>query len=593
MKGDMPKSTTAKAVVGVYKAILLRYPWLLTGALVGIVGMQIAALVTPIFLRNFFNLLTQGPTTHSVDELFSAASLVAGGWLAYWALNRLEHLSNLHLITNGMADALSEAYAYLMHHSYQFFISSFAGSLVHKLNKFARSYQTVYEAIALSFLPAFIFVVGAIVVLGSHNIVLGGILAAWVVIFIAFQVWSTNRRQPLRKVRSELDTKITATLADTISNQNTIALFSGAEIEIGKLKRIAQDWAKAGVRSWSSDAYVWSATDLLMVTIQVALLFGAILFWSRGLLTVGDFVLIQMYLIIIFGRLTSIQERLKGIFDALADAGEMLEILQTPHEIRDKRGAKRLAVGKGEVWFDDVSFNFHKDTPVLHQFNLTIAGGERVALVGPSGAGKSTVTKLLLRLYDVPQGRIMIDGQDVSRVTQDSLRDFIAFVPQEPILFHRSLMENIRYGRRDAADEEVMEAATKAHCHEFISKLPLGYETFVGERGIKLSGGERQRVAIARAILKDAPILILDEATSSLDSESEAYIQEALEILMKDKTVIVIAHRLSTIMKMDRIVVMEDGKIAAQGTHLELINQAGLYQKLWSIQAGGFLGDAV
>ncbi len=220
-----------------------------------------------------------------------------------------------------------------------------------------------------------------------------------------------------------------------------------------------------------------------------------------------------------------------------------------------------------------------------------IAPGEKIALVGPSGAGKSTITKLLLRLYDINSGAIEIDGQNIAEVTQESLRNAIAFVPQEPVLFHRTLMENIRYGRRDATDAEVIDAAKKAHCHEFIAALPEGYNTYVGERGIKLSGGERQRVAIARAILKDAPILVLDEATSSLDSESEHLIQDALEVLMRGKTVIVIAHRLSTIMKMDRIVVLEGGQVVAEGTHEELLQQGGLYHKLWSIQAGGFIVD--
>lgn len=241
---------------------------------------------------------------------------------------------------------------------------------------------------------------------------------------------------------------------------------------------------------------------------------------------------------------------------------------------------------------DDVAFGFGSERSILQNYNLTINEGEKVALVGPSGAGKSTITKLLLRLYDVTGGTIRIDGQDIATVTQDSVREAIAFVPQEPILFHRTLMDNIRYGRRDATDGEVIEAAKKARCHDFITALPLGYDTFVGERGVKLSGGERQRVAIARALLKDAPILILDEATSSLDSESEALIQEALTVLMEGKTVVVIAHRLSTIMHMDRIIVMEKGDIAAQGTHDELLNSEGsLYHKLWSIQAGSFNAD--
>jgi ABC-type multidrug transport system fused ATPase/permease subunit len=224
----------------------------------------------------------------------------------------------------------------------------------------------------------------------------------------------------------------------------------------------------------------------------------------------------------------------------------------------------------------------------LDDLDLRISPHEKIALVGPSGAGKSTLVKLLFRQYDIDKGKILIDGQSISAMTQDSLHDAIALVPQDPALFHRSLMDNIRYGRRDATDEEVVLAAKKAHCHEFISELSDGYNTLVGERGIKLSGGERQRVAIARAILKDAPILVLDEATSSLDSESESLIQDALKILMKDKTVIVIAHRLSTIIQMDRIVVMEKGKVVDMGTHDELMNKVGIYQKLWNIQAGGF-----
>jgi ATP-binding cassette subfamily B protein len=267
----------------------------------------------------------------------------------------------------------------------------------------------------------------------------------------------------------------------------------------------------------------------------------------------------------------------------------MTEILLKPHEITDSKSAKPLAVNQGEIKFNNLSFSYIKGVEVLKNFNLTIKPKEKMALIGPSGGGKSTIVKLLLRFYDLTSGQILIDKQNLAKVTQDSLREQIAFVPQEPILFHRSLIDNIRYGNNRATDEEVIRASKLAHAHEFITGFRQGYQTLVGERGIKLSGGERQRVAIARAILKNAPILVLDEATSSLDSESEMYIQDALKNLMKNKTVIVIAHRLSTILQVDRIVVVENGQISEMGKHKELLKlKDGVYQKLWQIQAGGF-----
>jgi ABC-type multidrug transport system fused ATPase/permease subunit len=291
-------------------------------------------------------------------------------------------------------------------------------------------------------------------------------------------------------------------------------------------------------------------------------------------------------------QLWNFGNNLRRTYESFADATEMVDIMNEPREVVDAPDAAPLAPRDGTIEFKDATFAFQDGKPVLEHLNLRIGGHQKVALVGPSGAGKTTITKLILRFYDLTGGSIEIDGQDIAKVSQDSLRAAIAFVPQEPVLFHRSLMENIRYGRRDATDEEVIEAAKQAHCYEFIMATRYGFETFVGERGIKLSGGERQRIAIARAILKDAPILILDEATSSLDSESEALIQDALARLMEGKTVIAIAHRLSTVMRMDRIIVVEGGAVAMDGTHDELLaHEGGLYQKLWEIQAGGFIVD--
>ncbi|MDP2598200.1 MAG: ATP-binding cassette domain-containing protein, partial [Candidatus Liptonbacteria bacterium] len=317
--------------------------------------------------------------------------------------------------------------------------------------------------------------------------------------------------------------------------------------------------------------------------------YAAINYWQQSVVTLGTFVLIQLYIIGLGSRLWNFSQIIRDFYGSYADAVEMVEIMKLPHEIKDVLGAKVLKVSAGEVVFKDMSFSFNSTREVLKKINLSIRTGEKVALVGPSGAGKTTVVRLLMRFYDVTKGAIMVDGQNIREVTLKSLRDAISLVPQDPLLFHRTIMENIRYGKPSATDADVMRAATLAHCDEFIQDLPKKYETYVGERGIKLSGGERQRVAIARAILKNSPILVLDEATSSLDSHSESLIQDALDTLMEKKTVIVIAHRLSTIKKMDRILVMEDGAIIEEGTHRDLARlKRGLYAKLWKLQAGGF-----
>jgi ATP-binding cassette subfamily B protein len=327
-----------------------------------------------------------------------------------------------------------------------------------------------------------------------------------------------------------------------------------------------------------------------MTLLEVGILFLSVGLWKKGILTVGDFVLIQAYLITIFDRIWGFGKIFRQIYESLADAEEMTVILQTPNEITDLPGAKKLVIIEGRINFERVGFNYCKTRQILKRFTLAVKPHERLAIVGPSGAGKTTLVKLLLRMHDVTDGRILIDGQNIAQVTQQSQRRQISLVPQDPILFHRSLMENIGYGKPEATEAEVIAAAQAANCHEFIASLPEGYQTHVGERGVKLSSGERQRVAIARAILYNAPILVLDEATSSLDSESERLIQEALDKLMTGKTVIAIAHRLSTIKKMDRIIVIDQGTIAEEGTHDELLlKPEGAYHHLWQLQAGGFI----
>jgi ATP-binding cassette subfamily B protein len=579
----------AKDIFSVYSKEIRRHMGLFWLVLCGSIVIQAAGLASPLFLRQLFNLIAANhPSLYVMHRLFILVGTIASISVVGWIAQRTQVYSIMYLESRSMAELYCSAFDYLIGHSYHFFISQFSGTLTRRVSKFASSFEIMVDGIMLQFFPTAVFTVGAVTILFIRNHILGIALGIWVICFISFQLFVARLRQPLRVARSEADSKMVGTLSDSISNQNTVALFSGNTHEHTIFSGVVEIWRKATMRSWNADELVWSIQGVLMVGINIGLLYGAIIYWQRGLITIGDFILIQSYLLGLFSQLMGINREVRRFYDAFADAVEMTKILKTSHGIQDIARAPELKIKNCEIVFKNVDFSFYEEKSILQNFNLTVKGGEKLAFVGPSGAGKTTVTKLLLRLYDIIGGSIEIDGQNIAKITQESLRNAISFVPQEPILFHRTLMENIRYGRRDASDEEVILAAKKSHCHEFISTLPENYQTYVGERGVRLSGGERQRIAIARAILKNAPILVLDEATSSLDSESEMLIQEALQILMQGKTVIVIAHRLSTIMKMDRIVVIEDGKIVAEGTHNELLKQRGLYEKLWSIQAGGF-----
>ena len=392
------------------------------------------------------------------------------------------------------------------------------------------------------------------------------------------------------ELSAAIDSEAGGVLADSITNAITVKTFTGRLFENDIFREVTERMRKAQMFTWRLGEYMDAFQSAFMFVIEFVMMYAAIKLWQQGLLTIGDFALIQGILLGIFFKIWDFGRAIRHTFTALAEADEMVQILKETPEVVDSRGAKELQVQTGRIEFQHVYFSFNQTRRVLRDMSFVIEPGEKIALVGPSGAGKSTITKLLFRFYDVERGKILVGNQIIAKVTQESLRANIALVPQEPILFHRSIMDNIRYGRREATDEEVMEAAKKAHAHEFIEGLQDGYNTYVGERGVKLSGGERQRVAIARAILKNAPILVLDEATSSLDSESEALIQEALSELIRDKTTIVIAHRLSTIMKMDRILVIDNGQVVDSGTHAQLLRKKdNIYKKLWEIQAGGFI----
>ncbi|TSC64053.1 MAG: ATP-binding cassette, subfamily B, bacterial, partial [Parcubacteria group bacterium Gr01-1014_91] len=510
--------------------------------------------------------------------------------LCGWAGQRMRMFGLARLEARVMTDLYDQSFTYLIGHSHEFFISNFTGTLTRRVTRYARSFESVVDNLLMNFFPALLFLSGVVTVLSLSSVWLGGSLLVLTVVFIYVQYKMIMWLQPLRTKRVEEDSHMTGALSDAVMNHTTITSFAAVPYERSYFGGVAEKWYNATKAAMDGYTWIYGIQGLFSLFIEIAILGGAAYLWHKGLLTIGDFVLVQVYIIGLLNRVWGIGRNMRQLHDAFSEATEMLDIMDVPHGIRDVAGATPLSVREGAITLDRVRFEYYDSHAVLDNFSLVVKPHEKVALIGSSGAGKTTIAKLLLRLYDLTDGTISIDGQDISRVTQESLRRAIAFVPQEPMLFHRTLMDNIRYGRQGATDEEVVEAAKQAHCFEFISRYADGFQTMVGERGVKLSGGERQRVAIARAILKDAPILVLDEATSSLDSESEKLIQDALLNLMKGKTVIAIAHRLSTVMHMDRLIVLEKGAVILTGTHEELLAQeSNLYKKLWEIQAGGFL----
>ncbi|QWW66426.1 ABC transporter ATP-binding protein [Rhizobium sp. WYJ-E13] len=564
--------------------------WTHRPALVGtivllVIASTLAEVLVPVFSGEIVDTIASGNAAGGAIRAF--AVVVALG-LTSVVLRWFIFDGIIRLTLRIMADVANNGFHRVQRFSTDWHANSFAGSTVRKITRGMWALDALNDLLLIALLPSIVMLVGASIVLGTYWPIMGLIVAAGSLVYIGVTVaLSMGFVSPAAKLANAWDTKLGGALADAISCNSVVKAFGAERREEERLRHVLAKWDNRTRRTWKRGTLNGTIQGFMMVSMQAGILGTGLVMWQQGLATAGDITFVLAMFFVLQGYLRSVGQDIRNLQRAVNDMEELVLLDKTPLGIEDKPGAKAIAIGEGEIVFDRVTFQYGAHpTPLYEDFSVTIKPGERVGLVGHSGSGKTTFVKLIQRLYDVNSGSIRIDGQDIAEVTQSSLRGQIAIVQQEPILFHRTLAENIAYGSPNASRREIENAAKQASAHRFIMDLPKGYETMVGERGVKLSGGERQRVAIARAFLADAPVLILDEATSSLDSESEVQIQQAMERLMDGRTTLVIAHRLSTVRALDRLLVFDRGMIVEEGDHQALIRlNNGIYRRLFERQA--------
>jgi len=574
----------------------LKQPALALAVSGGMLGATTADLFMPLYSGRLVDALTLGaadPAARRTAVLAFGAIVVLG--LSSMVLRLIGLQAIVPFTLKIMADVARNAFVRVQRFSTDWHANSFAGSTVRKITRGMWALDLLNDTILLALLPSFAVLLGSMILLGLHWTSLGLVIALGALIYVSMTVlFSTRFIAPAARVSNAWDTRVGGTLADALTCNAVVKSFGAESREDARLTRAIDRWRKRVRRTWLRYNYTSTAQLAVLLGLRASVIGGSLLLWIAGRATPGDVTYVLTSYYIIHAYLRDVGMHINNLQRSVNDMEELVAIHDEAIGIADILEARPIDIQGGHIVFDDVTFLYggHR-TPLYDGLSVEIRAGERVGLVGRSGSGKTTFIKLLQRLYDVSGGRILIDGQDIAQATQQSLRSQIAIVQQEPILFHRTLAENIAYARPGASSAAIEQAARLANAHEFILRLPKGYGTLVGERGVKLSGGERQRVALARAFLADAPVLILDEATSSLDSESEALIQQAMERLMKGRTSIVIAHRLSTVRSLDRIMVFDHGRIVEQGTHAALAARpGGLYRGLFERQATEFVAAA-
>ncbi|WP_112663759.1 ABC transporter ATP-binding protein [Microvirga flavescens] len=560
------------------------YPGYVATISLAMMASTLADVFMPLFAGRLVDAIANGgadreAALHAALVAFAAMTALGLGMVTvrHIAFNTIIELS-----LRVMAEVAQEAFARVQRFSTDWHANSFAGSTVRKITRGMWALDLLHDTILLALLPSLVVLAGSMVLLGLHWPVMGLVVGLGSVVYIVMiALVSTLYVAPAARLSNAWDTRVGGTLADAMSCNAVVKAF-GAEVrEDERLLHVLTRWRRRTRRLWRRGTQNGTLQIVALVLIRAAIVGTALWLWWHGRATPGDLTYVLTTYFVIHGYLRDVGMHINNMRRSVNDMEELVAMNREPVDVADRHDAQPIRIGEGEIRFERVRFHYAGHTSALYDdLSLTVRAGERVGLVGPSGSGKTTLVKLIQRLYDVTGGRILIDGQNIAEARQSSLRSQIAIVQQEPVLFHRTLADNIAYGRPGASMAEIMRAAELANAHDFIMRLPKGYATLVGERGVKLSGGERQRVAIARAFLADAPVLILDEATSALDSESETLIQEAMERLMEGRTSIVIAHRLSTVRALDRILVFDNGSIVEEGTHASLYRKDGLYRRL-------------
>jgi ATP-binding cassette, subfamily B, bacterial len=563
----------------------------------GVLLMTLADVLLPVYVGRLIDALAPAVQSGAIDRaaavreaIHALAAMVALGVLML-VMRHLALTGVCRMTLVQMVDVAREAFWKVQRFAAEWHANTFAGSIVRKVTRGMWAIDLLNDTLLLALLPSFVVLVGSTALLGYYWPLMGLVVTVGALTFVFMTAFlSIGYIGPAARLSNQWDTKTGGALADAVTCNPVVKSF-GAELrEDARLLGVMGKWRKRTYRTWMRHTYSSSGQILSLILLRTAVIALALYLWWTGQASPGDVAYVMTAYVVIQGYLRDVGMYIRDLQKAVNDMEELVEIHGQPLGVEDKPDAAPIAIRHGRIEFQDVTFHYRGHHQALYEgLSVTIGAGEKVGLVGLSGSGKTTFVKLIQRLHDV-NGRILIDGHDIASVTQASLRAQIAIVQQEPILFHRSLAENIAYGKPGATQDEIERAARLANAHDFVAKLPKGYGTLVGERGIKLSGGERQRVALARAFLADAPILILDEATSSLDSESEALIQEATERLMQGRTTIVIAHRLSTVRALKRILIFDRGRIIEEGDHHALIGrEKGVYRRLFDRQVGGLL----